>query len=117
MKITDFKMGDKIRLPEWEDEEYVELNGGGLIDRHFEQYSPRYHDIKSDNWQHYQEPKKEKNKKTWYLVVYQLSHEKKPLISEFLYTDLDDFYSFQSAKLDDFVFEPKLINPVEIEYD
>lgn len=73
--------------------------------------------IKSDNWEYYKEPKKQKEKEIWYQVVYQFNETETPCLDDDLWKSLEDYYQITDTGLKDYKFEPRLINPIELEYE
>lgn len=116
MKITNFERGDKFRLKSWEDGYYLQFVGSTLEDSYKKEYNLSFYYLHSNDWELYQEPKKEKNKETWYQVVYSQTTKGVDVTPE-MHKTIDDFYSYYGSYRESYLFEPKLINPVEIEYD
>ena len=76
MKLTDFKEGDKFKLPHWVEDDYHWIDDDGrIISQTGEPAVIWVHELESNAWEHYQEPKEERKPETWYRFEYKVEGE------------------------------------------
>ena len=104
MKITDFKVGDKICIDCWHNAEYWEVMPGYFLDENHNVVESCREEINSTDWQHWTPPEEKRKPKTWYRFEYKLKGDA-PMSLSHWYMSLEHFYANHRNLGDDIEFD------------